>query len=174
MEHTLYICFGHCGKEYIWKSKCCTVVQTSKVNLGGHYRCDFCTNSCIIENLSFWTVLQTRTKPIGRCGIIPECVTACILLEMISPVLCLLNVLHLFPSLSDGNPFEEWLHSEISLIAGVYSEMPLSSSSGLQWKIIDLANVTMWGQLIMWGLGRGEDPYLLSVQNANIAEGSLR
>lgn len=69
-----------------------------------------------------WTgeiALQARMKTTGKADIVSEGCSACIcLVVMISPVLCLLNILHFILSLSGGNLFmNRWLHCKTSMIA---------------------------------------------------------
>ena len=71
-RHALYICFGHWGREYTWKSKWVAVVQTAKVKLGGHCIRDFRHVLVLLKTWVFWTVLQTRTKITGGCDIMYE------------------------------------------------------------------------------------------------------
>ena len=60
-------------------------------------------------------VLQARTKATGRVVLSQDAVTACILMVVISPVLCLLNVLQFIPGLSRGNLFTGWATRVASL-----------------------------------------------------------
>ena len=50
-----------------------TVVQTSKVKLGGHCVRHFRHVLVSLKTWVFWIVLQTKTKTTGGCGIISEC-----------------------------------------------------------------------------------------------------
>ena len=132
----------------------------------------FATCCCITENLSFlnsvadWDKIHRWVWYYLRMWVL---LVFCWMV-MISPVLCLLDVLHIIPSLSKGNLSEDWEATMASLqnesSCWVYSEMPLLSSSGPPWKV-DPANVTMWG----WPTIRGKDPHHLPALPANTSEG---
>ena len=117
------------------------MVQTAEVKLGGRWRHDFEYVSVITENLSFWTVWQTRTKTTGSV-IFQNTSTAFIQLNGHDlPVLNLLDALHFTPSLSEENLFKDW-EATVALLqnesnCGVHSKMPLSSSV-LPLKLIQL------------------------------------
>ena len=85
----------------------------------------------------FWT-MEDQDKNQRYYLRMPVMLVFC-LVVMISIVLCLLNILCFVQSLSGRNLFLDWAIMVVSLKNGpdcwVYSEMPLSSSMGLPWKI---------------------------------------
>ena len=107
------------------------VVLTSKVILGGHCRGWFWMCSCITENLSFLNCIADQDKNYNQvwyCLQEQVLLVSCLMVK-ISSLLCLLDVLHFIPSVSR----KKFIWAELL----VYSEMPLSSSSGLPWNWSD-------------------------------------
>ena len=157
------------------------VFQTSKIKLGGHCICNFGHVPVLLKTWVFWTVLQTRPKKQKQnqkqnyAGVVlsQNVVTACTLLNChnlpcVVPVICLTFRLQS----ERGNLFKVWGATLASLRdesnCWVYSEMLLSSSSGLPWKT-DPAIVTMCGLL---PVGK-KDSHHLPVLHASASERPL-
>lgn len=134
------ICFGHYGRECIWKSQwsiCGSDIQGKTTwPLSWFWTC-----SCITKNLSFQNCIADQDKNHRQVQyhLRMQALLIVYFMVMSSLMLFLLDVLHFTPNLSEGSLLEDWEatrpHSEMSLVAD------------LQWNAIA---IFLWTSMKNW------------------------